>query len=151
MLILIRSGATWSGSMVLRVRYPMKYLRHCFTLDFSGKVSWAWASHYTERHEGHLPGNAAAWFRQVYISILRHSGIWGAADKTVLNTVHKKTKFNKNYLKAVLFLWWPPNNIISLFQHFRILWFSENRNIGSDPREVGTAKLVARLLATAAL
>jgi hypothetical protein len=25
-------------------------------------------------------------------SILRHSGIWGAADEAVLNNVHKKTK-----------------------------------------------------------
>jgi hypothetical protein len=27
-------------------------------------------------------------------SILRHSGIWGAADETVLNTVHKKNQTN---------------------------------------------------------
>jgi hypothetical protein len=29
-------------------------------------------------------------------SILRHSGIWGAADETVLNTVHRRKKNPKN-------------------------------------------------------
>ncbi len=34
-------------------------------------------------------------------SILRHRGIWGAADEAMLNTVHRRKKFKK----ITLFLW----------------------------------------------
>ncbi len=34
-------------------------------------------------------------------SILRHSGIWGAADEAVLNNVHKKKKVKKSPLKKL--------------------------------------------------
>ncbi len=33
-------------------------------------------------------------------SILRHSGIWGAADETVFNIVHKKIKNKKCYIAS---------------------------------------------------
>ncbi len=36
-----------------------------------------------------------------YPSILRHSGIWGAADEAVLNSVSKKKKMSRKYLYSV--------------------------------------------------
>ncbi len=37
-------------------------------------------------------------------SILRHIGIWGSADETVLNTVHKKIRLTNTEQKSVLVL-----------------------------------------------
>jgi hypothetical protein len=36
-------------------------------------------------------------------SVLRHSGIWGAADEAVLTIVHKKKKIQKSHFKNILF------------------------------------------------
>ncbi len=36
-----------------------------------------------------MPKSQQSW---VHPSVLRHSGIWGAADEAVLNNVHKKLK-----------------------------------------------------------
>ncbi len=49
-------------------------------------------------------------------SILRHSGIWGAADEAVLNIVHKKKKYKKSPFNSStspgcrLILQDPPNH-----------------------------------------
>ncbi len=64
-------------------------------------------------------------------SILRHSGIWGAADDAVLNIVHKKEKSKKSPFKAFLDSHLNVNDMFACFISFQgVLKFFQNAYLG---------------------
>ncbi len=87
-VILIKFWQTFLGRRIFRIRSSRLWVRSCRVWMRSSRV-WMRSSRVVRASDNLCCSRNCLGFDP---SILRHSGIWGAADEAVLNIVHKKTK-----------------------------------------------------------
>ncbi len=93
----MRSGRVWMRSSRVGMRSGRVFMRSGRVWMRSGR-GWMRSGRLVRASDSQCRSHNCPWFDP---SILRHSGIWGSADKAVLNNVHKKIKYKK----------YPPLNI----------------------------------------